>query len=541
MSDALAPLLQANLAAAAAVALVLALRLPARRLFGARIAYGLWVLVPLAALATLLPERVVTVRASVVASAQATPAIFESATPVMQAPASFDPWPLAVAVWIAGGLVSLAWLGWRQAQFGRAVREGRAGPAVVGVLRPRIVTPDDFERRYTPREQLVVLAHEEVHIARQDSRTNAVVAFVRCANWFNPLLHVLARYLRIDQELACDAQVVARHPTARRSYAEAMLKTQLAARPLPLGCYWPAPSLHPLAERISLLSRRTDRRDQRLGAAMVAALAFATVGSAWASKPPRVVVIEAPSHPQPVASARARDVRVAPATTRPSPAPETLVVGTIAPVAVPEADAATATAQALADALAAPAPIRGDIRSPEAPLAPQAPEPPRQAKVYAAARQSSVEHGWAVRVAATAVDPDGKPLSTDLTSYGSQNSYRTGAYRRDGSRYVLFTSVVQRGERLLVTASMNERSEPPVSGSISLGDGQSGDIVLPGGQVVHVAASVRPETAAEIAAGEAAARQRTAEREARDRERAARDRLRELRQARVVPQELPPY
>ena len=47
---------------------------------------------------------------------------------------------------------------------------------MVGVLRPRIVTPSDFTRRYTEREQLVVLAHERTHIVRQDPRINAMVA-----------------------------------------------------------------------------------------------------------------------------------------------------------------------------------------------------------------------------------------------------------------------------------------------------------------------------------------------------------------------------
>lgn len=107
---------------------------------------------------------------------------------------------------------------------------------MIGVLRPRVILPADFAELYTPREQLVVLAHEQTHIARHDSRINAVVAVARCVNWFNPAAHLLAHYLRIDQEFACDAQVVTAHPTARRSYAQAMLKAQIAARPLPMGC-----------------------------------------------------------------------------------------------------------------------------------------------------------------------------------------------------------------------------------------------------------------------------------------------------------------
>ena len=54
MSDALLGLLRLNLVVAVAVAVVMALRLPVRRLFGPRVAYGLWSLVPLAGLALAL-------------------------------------------------------------------------------------------------------------------------------------------------------------------------------------------------------------------------------------------------------------------------------------------------------------------------------------------------------------------------------------------------------------------------------------------------------------------------------------------------------
>src|SRR5688572_5506092 len=59
MSDIALRFLLANLAAAVAILLVIALRKPARAAFGLRLAYGLWLLVPLAALGSLLPPRVV--------------------------------------------------------------------------------------------------------------------------------------------------------------------------------------------------------------------------------------------------------------------------------------------------------------------------------------------------------------------------------------------------------------------------------------------------------------------------------------------------
>ncbi|OZA73742.1 MAG: peptidase M56, partial [Caulobacter sp. 39-67-4] len=49
-------LTRVQVAAAAAVLLVLLLRVPVRNLFGARLAYGLWSLVPAAAAASVFPS-----------------------------------------------------------------------------------------------------------------------------------------------------------------------------------------------------------------------------------------------------------------------------------------------------------------------------------------------------------------------------------------------------------------------------------------------------------------------------------------------------
>src|SRR6185503_20979525 len=99
--------------------------------------------------------------------------------------------------------------------------------AVVGALDPHVVVPSDFEARFDAEERVLVLAHEWAHLRRQDARVNALVALLQCAFWFNPLVHLAARAIRMDQELACDAAVIAQFPEARRRYAEAMLKTQV--------------------------------------------------------------------------------------------------------------------------------------------------------------------------------------------------------------------------------------------------------------------------------------------------------------------------
>ena len=157
-------------------------------------------------------------------------------------------------------------------------------------------------------EQALVLAHEQAHIARQDSRLNGVSAAAQCLCWFNPLAHLAAHLMRIDQELACDVAVVTRFPTARRAYAEVLLKAQLATLPLPLGCYWPSKTQHPLVERVAMLKLKDISRVRRLaGAAALAALCAGSALAAWAAQPADVRVTAGPARDAAIPSPPPRD------------------------------------------------------------------------------------------------------------------------------------------------------------------------------------------------------------------------------------------
>jgi TonB family protein len=282
-------LIKMNLAAAVAIVFVIAVRKIVRVRFGAGLAYGLWLLPLLAAIAALIPARVITVTAPLLPAAPAfLPPAGASAAPP---PIAFDWNPLIVGLWLAGTVVTLAVMVLLQRRFGKEVRKGAIGPAVVGVIAPRIVTPGDFSTRFDGEEQALVLAHEQAHIARQDSRINGASALIQCLFWFNPLVHVAAHLMRIDQELACDAAVVSRFPDARRTYARALMKAQLAIRPLPLGCYWPSGTQHPLMERIAMLKANETSRSRRILGASILALTCAAAGAAaWAAQPPRTEI-----------------------------------------------------------------------------------------------------------------------------------------------------------------------------------------------------------------------------------------------------------
>ncbi|HEY7798840.1 MAG TPA: M56 family metallopeptidase [Hyphomonadaceae bacterium] len=296
MTDAGQQILFANIALSAAILIVLLLRKPVRTAFGARLAYALWLLPPLAVLAGYLPPRVVDIA---VLAAPSSPDILElhnnvqdgASPPPAVVATGIDPALVAFITWISGGIAMTFWLSARQLSFQGDMRRGVAGPAVVGFLRPRIVTPSDFESKFDERERRVVLAHEAIHLRMHDARVNGVAAFLRCICWYNPLVHIAAHCLRIDQEMACDASVVERYPNARRLYAGALLKAQLATRPLPLGCYWPSGAEHPLTERVEMLKRPSPGRARRLAGVGVLSVVALSVGYvAWGVLPEERIV-----------------------------------------------------------------------------------------------------------------------------------------------------------------------------------------------------------------------------------------------------------
>lgn len=246
----------ANVAAACAVLMVVAFRLPARRMFGAETAYRLWTVTPWAFAAALLLALI--------------PPDAETLSPAARLAERAPDLKYLTFIWIAGFTAMTARMAFAQARFHADVRAGRAGPAVIGFISPRIVMPAD-EAGYTAEERDLIRAHERAHIARKDTRAAAAVALFQCACWFNPLAHLAAFLLRLDQELACDAAVIMRRPHARGLYARTLLKTQLAGAPLPLGCYWPARGHHPLETRIGLLKPRPGQAQPRAEGGIVVA------------------------------------------------------------------------------------------------------------------------------------------------------------------------------------------------------------------------------------------------------------------------------
>ena len=191
-----------------------------------------------------------------------------------------------------------------------------------------------------------------MHLGRGDLPMNALACALRCLFWFNPLVHLAAAKLRVDQELACDAVVLARHPRAGRAYATALLNTQLADLGLPVGCAWQ--SSHPLKWRISMLKKPLPGPARLMfGAALAVIASSAAATVVWQQQPatvitlPAIVLAASPAAMPPLPALG--PVRVS----YPQPVLSVAFASAPAPSAAPEARVAAAS-----DAtLASPAPL----------------------------------------------------------------------------------------------------------------------------------------------------------------------------------------
>ncbi|RUO53621.1 TonB family protein [Pseudidiomarina homiensis] len=196
---------------------------------GAVSLYSLWAVVPILLLAVLLPQSwwpfadaISSLRFVIDPSQQ-----FENLT--VPAPTN-----VLSIIWSAGFVLALSafLLRWpRVNQYWRCgnlrivrIASG-GGPAIAGVLRPTLFLPADFSQRFDAQQRRLILKHEQHHWRRGDTVAN-IVAFILCMIfWFHPVAWLCYRRFRCDQELACDAVILAQvSPPQRVRYGHTLLQ-----------------------------------------------------------------------------------------------------------------------------------------------------------------------------------------------------------------------------------------------------------------------------------------------------------------------------
>ncbi|EQB34034.1 M56 family metallopeptidase [Sphingobium ummariense] len=256
------------------MALVMMLRRPVARWLGAGAAYALWLLPLARMLLPVIPREV----------ADPSPlqaAVDQVGLPMLFAPASASlpaavesapsiPWlEIGVGIWLLGTLAFLVLQTVGYARFRAQIllgstlvgEEGRlrivtspaaAGPLAFGVLRPTIVLPVDFALRYDSQEQEMAIAHERAHHERGDLAANMVALGLLALHWCNPIAWIAYRAYRADQELACDARVLALYGQDQaHAYGRAILKAA-GGRPVAGACH--LTRLATLKGRLKMLS-----------------------------------------------------------------------------------------------------------------------------------------------------------------------------------------------------------------------------------------------------------------------------------------------
>jgi beta-lactamase regulating signal transducer with metallopeptidase domain len=396
-------LLEAFVTTTILLLLVLALRGPVARAFGAGWAYALWAVPAVRLVLPALPQ--LTPDIQLPAAAALVPAVAVGGTaPLPASPGPIDWAPLILALWAGGAVIFLAcqWLSYRAfaRRLDASARPARPphqdgieavvsaavdGPLATGLLHPRIVLPEDFERRYSPAERRLALAHEVTHHRRRDIWWNLAATLVLAFNWFNPVAWIAHRAFRADQELSCDAAVAATASADERcDYARALVKS--ASRPgLIAACA--LNGADQLKQRLRMMAGHRvsgARRAGGLAALVVVALTGFAVGSPGVSE-------SAEESPRPVQVASAAAAVSTPKLT----APEQAVAAKARP-ASPRTTRRSVEAAPRRHPRVAPAVVPAQVAAlPAMPEAAAPPEPPiRELRLVRVSREELRTGGW---------------------------------------------------------------------------------------------------------------------------------------------------
>lgn len=242
------------LATSTLLLLVLLIRTPVARHFGAGTAYFLWAL-PAARLfmPTLTKEIRLPAPSSDIAPAEAAGSTVATATVDAGTALASGPvidWSvIAFSLWLGGAVLLFIvqmyrYIAMREELLSdareidtidgiRIIQTDRIpGPLAFGLFRRFVAVPREFTRTFSVRERELALAHELAHHRGGDLFANMAAFTFLCLMWFNPLAWMAWSAFRFDQEAACDARVVAgADASTRQSYGRALARTATEGLP----------------------------------------------------------------------------------------------------------------------------------------------------------------------------------------------------------------------------------------------------------------------------------------------------------------------
>ncbi|MDZ4307880.1 M56 family metallopeptidase [Allopontixanthobacter sp.] len=234
----------------ALIGLVLLVRRPVGRHFGAKAAYALWalpllrlIMPPLVLPACLAfgggaPEQTILPTVEYSAELAALPTAQAASVAADPAASALPIAAILLTVWLAGAAIFLVvrfsgYFRMRRSLLAQGRPVGEAGavrlietpqataPLAFGVFDKVVALPPGFMALYDREQRDFALAHELAHHSGGDLLANMAVQPLFALHWFNPLAWLGWRALRRDQEAACDARVIARRSAQdRAAYAQ---------------------------------------------------------------------------------------------------------------------------------------------------------------------------------------------------------------------------------------------------------------------------------------------------------------------------------
>lgn len=152
-------------------------------------------------------------------------------------------------------------------------------PALMGLIRPRILLPAGVLNEFHPSELRLIFLHELAHLRRRDIAINWLISILNMLHWFNPMLWFAFSRIRAERELACDELVLkSSQPDERREYGNTMIKLLQAfsaGSALP-GAVGILEGQAPLRRRITMIAQ-FERKQSRTWIALLTTLILAMV------------------------------------------------------------------------------------------------------------------------------------------------------------------------------------------------------------------------------------------------------------------------
>ena len=104
-------------------------------------------------------------------------------------------------------------------------------PVLFGFFRQKLLLPVEYFQKFSEDELELLLTHEYIHYSSGDGIINILSLSLWPFCWYNPFFLAARRRLRINCELACDAEVLKRFPDRAAEYGRLLLEFVQTSKP----------------------------------------------------------------------------------------------------------------------------------------------------------------------------------------------------------------------------------------------------------------------------------------------------------------------